>query len=74
MQEFSRQRLKMSALREGRIEYTKGQAIACIHGEAQWEELLNQAISENLPLSEIKTRIKELQAEMKLEPTPEKAS
>lgn len=63
----------LSALREGRIEYTKGQAIARIKDEAQREELLSQAISENLPLSEIKTRIKDLQAETKLEPTPEKA-
>ncbi|MEP1079597.1 ParB/RepB/Spo0J family partition protein [Leptolyngbya sp. PL-A3] len=63
----------LEVMRQGKLEYTKARVIARIKDEAQREELLNQAISENLPLSEIKTRIKDLQAETKLEPTPEKA-
>lgn len=55
----------LSALREGKIEYTKGQAIARIKDEAQRQDLLKQAIAENLPLSEIRSRVKELKPEPK---------
>ena len=59
----------LSALRRGEIEYTKAQAIARVKSEQQRSELLNLAIAENLPLSEIKIRVKELKVEP--EATPE---
>ncbi|MBD1865016.1 ParB/RepB/Spo0J family partition protein [Trichocoleus desertorum] len=58
----------LSALRNGEIEYTKGQAIARVKNEAQRAELLKQAISENLPLSEIKARIQEFKSQPELAP------
>ncbi|MBD2095121.1 ParB/RepB/Spo0J family partition protein [Trichocoleus sp. FACHB-591] len=61
----------LSALRNGEIEYTKGQAIARVKNEAQRAELLKQAISENLSLSEIKAGIKEFESQPEL--APEKA-
>jgi ParB family chromosome partitioning protein len=60
----------LSALRNGEIEYTKGQAIARVKDEKHRAKLLKQAISENLPLSEIKARIKELKFQPEM--TPEK--
>lgn len=60
----------LSALRNGEIEYTKGQAIARVKNEKQRADLLKQAISQNLALSKIKEKVKELKSE--LEPTPEK--
>ncbi|MEP0873175.1 ParB/RepB/Spo0J family partition protein [Trichocoleus desertorum AS-A10] len=60
----------LSALRSGEIEYTKGQAIARVKDEKHRAKLLKQTISENLPLSEIKARIKELKSQPEL--TPEK--
>jgi ParB family chromosome partitioning protein len=60
----------LSALRRGEIEYTKAQAIARVKSEGQRSELLKKAIAENLPLSEIKTRVKELKSEPSA--TPEK--
>lgn len=60
----------LSALRDGKIEYTKAQAIARVKDEEQRSKLLKQAISKNLPLSEIKAKILELKPES--EPTPAK--
>ncbi|WP_414589680.1 ParB/RepB/Spo0J family partition protein [Scytonema sp. PCC 10023] len=60
----------LSALRRGEISYTKAQAIARVKDEQQRLELLNKAIAENLALSEIKTRVKELKSEPEV--TPEK--
>jgi ParB family transcriptional regulator, chromosome partitioning protein len=60
----------LSALRRGEIEYTKASAIARVKDEQQRSELLKVAIAENLPLSEIKTRVKELKSESEV--TPEK--
>jgi ParB family transcriptional regulator, chromosome partitioning protein len=50
----------LASLRQGEIEYTKAQAIARVKSEQQRTELLKMAISENLSLSEIKTRVKAL--------------
>ena len=60
----------LTALREGRLEYTKGQAIARVKEEAPRQALLAEAIAQALPLSEIKARVKQLQVEP--EPTPHK--
>jgi ParB family transcriptional regulator, chromosome partitioning protein len=53
----------LSVLRRGEIEYTKAQIIARVKSEQQRSELLKIAIAENLSLSEIKTKIKELTPE-----------
>lgn len=60
----------LDVLRQGKLEYTKGQAIAQVKDKAHRARLLSQAISKNLPLSEIKARVKALKPEP--EPTPEK--
>ncbi|MBD3885937.1 ParB/RepB/Spo0J family partition protein [Phormidium tenue FACHB-886] len=60
----------LSALRDGKLEYTKGQAIARVSDEKQRVDLLKQAISKNLPLSEIKAKVKGLKPQIEL--TPEK--
>jgi len=62
----------LDALRQGQLEYTKAQAIARVKDEPQRSQLLKQAIAEDLPLSEIKTRIKALKPEP--EQSPEKAA
>ncbi len=60
----------LQALREGKIEFTKARAIARVKDEEQRSQLLQQAISKNLSLNEIKAVIKELTQEPEL--TPEK--
>ncbi|XHX75903.1 MAG: ParB/RepB/Spo0J family partition protein [Stenomitos frigidus ULC029] len=60
----------LNGLRQGKLEYTKAQAIACVKDEGQRAKLLKQAIAKNLSLNEIKAAIKELTPEAK--PTPEK--
>ena len=50
----------IEALRQGRIEYTKAQAIARIKDAPTRQALLNQAIEENLSLKEIVQRIRAL--------------
>jgi len=50
----------LDAIKEGKIEYTKAKAIAKIKSEEKREEFLNQAIEENLSLSQIKERIEAL--------------
>lgn len=62
----------LDVLRQGKIEFTKARAIARIKDEDQREALLQEAISESLPLSEIKDKIKALQSQEEPEPTPEK--
>ncbi|MBD2253357.1 ParB/RepB/Spo0J family partition protein [Nostoc parmelioides] len=52
----------LSSLRQGEIEYTKAQAIARVKSEPQRADLLKIAITENLSLSEIKTRVKALKS------------
>lgn len=58
----------LEALRQGKIEFTKARAIARIKDEKHREDLLNQTITENLPLSQIKIQIKEIQPELELSP------
>jgi ParB family transcriptional regulator, chromosome partitioning protein len=48
----------LSALREGKIEYTKARAIARVKDEKERKELIEVAIAENLSLSQISDRIK----------------
>lgn len=60
----------LEVLRQGKIEFTKARAIARVKDEDQRSELLEQAIAEDLPLSEIKARVKELKPES--EQPPEK--
>ncbi len=60
----------LSALQRGEIEYTKAIAIARVKDEQQRSQLLETAIAENLSLSEIKARIKEIKPT--LETTPER--
>jgi len=60
----------LDAIRQGKLEYTKARAIARVKDEDQRADLLEQAIAEDLPLSEIKVRVKE--GKPGLEPTPEK--
>lgn len=50
----------LEAIRQGKVEYTKAQAIARVRDEAQRVVLLKAAITEDLSLSQIKERIKAL--------------
>ncbi|MBW4611982.1 MAG: ParB/RepB/Spo0J family partition protein [Desmonostoc vinosum HA7617-LM4] len=58
----------LSAIRRGEIEYTKAQVIARLKSEQQRSELLKIAIVENLTLSEIKAKVKELKSEIEVKP------
>lgn len=59
----------LEVIRQGNLEYTKARAIARVKGEQNRTKLLRQAVTDNLSLSEIKTRIQELKP--KPESTPE---
>lgn len=61
----------LEALREGRLEYTKARTIARVKDEQQRDQLLKQAIAQNLSLNEIKARIKEAKPDTDPEATPE---
>lgn len=50
----------LTALRQGKLEYTKARAIARVPGEKQQQALLETAIAENLSLNDIKQRIKDI--------------
>ncbi|AVH66236.1 ParB/RepB/Spo0J family partition protein [Nostoc sp. 'Peltigera membranacea cyanobiont' N6] len=50
----------LTALREGKIEFTKARAIAQVKNEEQRKTLLNLAVSQNLSFREIKQKIQEL--------------
>ena len=56
----------LNSLRQGKIAYTKAQAIAKIEAPQQRQQLLDEAIANNLSLNQIKERIKQL----KQTPTP----
>ncbi len=66
----------LAALRQGKLEFTKARAIARVKDEQQRDELLNQAIAKNLPLSEIKTQVQALKTTDAAAPeeTPEKVA
>jgi ParB family transcriptional regulator, chromosome partitioning protein len=53
------------ALGEGKIAYTKAQAISRIKEDEQRKALLKEAISKNLSLQEIKKRVKEISSNQK---------
>lgn len=57
----------LDVLREGKLEYTKARAIARVRDEQQQNELLQQAIADNLSLKEIKARVQQIKPEA--EPT-----
>jgi ParB family transcriptional regulator, chromosome partitioning protein len=52
----------LEAVRQGKIAYTKAQAIARVHDEAQRKKLLKQSVNKGLSLSEIKEQVAELKA------------
>lgn len=52
----------LSAVRSGRLEFTKAQAIARLDGEAPRDTLLSEAIEGDLSLSQIRRRITELRS------------
>lgn len=58
----------LEALREGKLEYTKARTIARVKDEQQREQLLEEAISLNLSLSEIKARVKSLKSGSQVTP------
>jgi len=60
----------LTALRDGKIAYTKARAIAQVKDETQQDELLAVAIQEDLSLSQIKERVAMVKAESAKEPTP----
>ncbi len=51
----------IEALRKGQLAYTKAKAIASVKDKQQRDTLLDEAVKQNLSLSEIKAKIKELQ-------------
>lgn len=61
----------LEALRQGKLEYTKGRAIARVKDEQQRHQLLKDAIKRNLSLNEIKARINSLKVDAEPEATPE---
>ena len=58
----------LEALRAGKIAYTKAQAIAKVKDETARNELLNEAIANNLSLSQIKERIQALKPQSESKP------
>lgn len=52
----------LETLRAGKIAYTKAKAIAKLKDPETRQQLLDEAVSQNLSLSQIKERIKELQS------------
>jgi ParB family chromosome partitioning protein len=60
----------LEVLRQGKIEYTKAKAIALIKDEQQRKNLLEEAVSENLSLVQIKEKIKALSTKNDSSPSP----
>lgn len=61
----------LDVLRSGKIEYTKAKAAAQLKDETIRKQLLNEAQRENLSLTQIKERIKELQSVPQHQDTPQ---
>lgn len=61
----------LSAIRQGKVHYTKGILIASVKDSDARQELLEGAINESLSTSEIKQRIKALSDNTKKEPSQE---
>lgn len=51
----------LEALRQGMIEYTKAKEIAKIESDSERQQLLKEAMAQNLTLSQIRSRLKALQ-------------
>ena len=63
----------LEALRSGQIAYTKAKAIARVKEEGERQQLLEEAIAQNLSLSQIKERIRKQRDRTSSEPaTPKK--
>jgi ParB family chromosome partitioning protein len=60
----------LSALKEGKIEYTKAKAIARIKDEEKRAELLEQATAQELSLSQIRERLRLLESQESDNSTP----
>lgn len=59
----------LSALREGTIQYTKAREIAKIKDDDGRQSLLNEAIANNMPLREIRARVKAVKNDKPLQST-----
>ena len=59
----------LEVLRQGKIEYTKAKAIALVKDEQQRKNILEEALSKNLSLVQIKEKIKTTKSEEK-SPSP----
>jgi ParB family chromosome partitioning protein len=62
----------LSALRSGQIEYTKAKAIASVKNEELRQQLLGDAITNSLSLSQIKEKVREIRESPLFKPTKEK--
>jgi ParB family chromosome partitioning protein len=60
----------LEVLRQGKIEYTKAKAIASIKNEQQRNNLIDEAVTQNLSLAQIKEKIKALSTEDSSVPSP----
>ncbi len=59
----------LESLRQGKLEYTKARAIARVKDDQARQNLLQEAIAQNLSLVQIKERLKELTATAAKEPS-----
>ena len=59
----------LEVLRQGKLEYTKARAIARIKDDLARQKLLQEAIAQNLSLTQIKERLKDLTSTVAKEPT-----
>lgn len=62
----------LEVLRGGKLEYTKARAIALLKDDPSRQQLLAEAVENNLTLTQIKERIKELQSVPQQPETPQK--
>lgn len=60
----------LEVLRQGKIEYTKAKAIALVKDEQQRNNLIDEALSKNLSLVQIKEKIKALSTKENSAPSP----
>lgn len=56
----------LNVLRQGKLEYTKAQAVARVKDKQHRAELLKLAVSKNLSLSEIKTKVNSFKADAEI--------
>jgi ParB family chromosome partitioning protein len=60
----------LEVLRQGKIEYTKARAIAFVKDEQQRKNLIDEAVSKNLSLAQIKEKIQALSTKNDSSPSP----